>query len=77
MREADMSDMPILQPTEQPRTFPPGSRASEHMPRHPSCGCLLECSVSQAMVTGDLLSLKKDLASESSRIGLAWAELSY
>ena len=53
-RKSNMSDMPSVQPTEQPRTSPPGSRGSEHMPRHPSCGCLPECSVSQAMVTGDL-----------------------
>ena len=31
---------------------PPGLRGSEHMPRHPSCGCLPECSVSRAMATG-------------------------
>ena len=47
-----MSDMPSVQPTKQPRTSPPGSRGSEHMPRHVSCGCLPECSVSPAMTAG-------------------------
>ena len=51
-RKGDMSDMTIVQPTEQPRTSPPGSRGSEHMPRHPFCGCLPECSVSRAMAAG-------------------------
>ena len=37
---------------EQARTFPPGSRGSKHIPRHPSWGCRSECSVSQAMATG-------------------------
>ena len=31
--KGDMSNMAIVQPTEQPRTSPPGSRAPERMPR--------------------------------------------
>ena len=53
-RKGDMSDMPSVQPTEQPRTSPPGYRGSGHMPRHPSCERLPECSVSQALATGAL-----------------------
>ena len=34
--KVDVSGMAIVQPTEQPRTSPPGSRGSEHMPLHPS-----------------------------------------
>ena len=47
-------DMPSQQPTEQPRTFPPRSRVSEHMPPRPSCVCLPECSVSRGRATGAL-----------------------
>ena len=50
-RKGNMSDMPIVKRTGQPRTSPPGSSGSEHMPQHPSCWCLPECSVSQAMAT--------------------------
>ena len=50
--KADLSDMPSQQPTEQPRTSPPRSRVSEHMPQRPSRVCLPECSVSRAMATG-------------------------
>ena len=49
-----VSDMPTISPTEHPRTSPPGSRVSEHMPLYPSCVCLPECSFSQAMATGAL-----------------------
>ena len=38
--KGDTSDMAIVQPTEHPRTSPPGSKVSEHMPRYPSCVCL-------------------------------------
>ena len=72
-REGDMSNMPSVQPTKQPRTSPPGSRGSEHMPRHPSCGCLPECSVSRAMARLVLSKLKKLSKLESTRIGPAWA----
>ena len=37
--KGDTSDMAIVQPTEHPRTFPPGSRVSEHMPLCPSRVC--------------------------------------
>ena len=47
--KGDMFDMPSVQPTEQSRTSPPGSRGSEYMPQHPSCGCLPESSVSRAI----------------------------
>ena len=67
-----MSDMPIVQATDQPRTPPPGSRESEQMPRDPSCRCLPECSVSQAMATGAVEA--SCLKFESSRIRVAaWA----
>ena len=72
-RKGDMSDMTIVQPTEQPRTSPPGSRGSEHMPRHPSCGCLPECTVSRAMARLVLSELEKFLKLDSSRIRPAWA----
>ena len=39
-READVSDTPMVQPTDPPRTSPSGSWRPEHMPRRPSCGCL-------------------------------------
>ena len=52
--KGDMSDMPSMQPTEQPRTSPRGWSWSEHMPRRPSCVCLPECSVSRVMATGAL-----------------------
>ena len=52
--KADMSDMVSQQPTEQPRSSPPRSRVSEHVPRRPSCVCLPECSVSRVMATGAL-----------------------
>ena len=70
-RKCDMSDMPSVQPTEQSRTPPPGSRESEHMTRHPACGCLLECSVSREMAV--LSKLDKFLRLDSSRISSAWA----
>ena len=31
------SDIAIVQPAEHPRTSPPGSRVSEHMPLYPPC----------------------------------------
>ena len=49
--KGDTSDMPSMQPTEHSRTSPPGSTGSEYMPRHPSCVCLPECSVSREMTT--------------------------
>ena len=51
---SDTSDMAIVQFTEPPRTSPPGSTGSEHMPLYPSCVCLPEGSVPQAMATGAL-----------------------
>ena len=50
--EGDTSDIAIVQPTEHPRTSPPGSTWSEHMPLYLSCVLLPEFSVSQAMGTG-------------------------
>ena len=52
--KGDPSDMAIVQPAEHPRTSPPGSRVSEHMPLYPLCVRLPECSDSQAMATGAL-----------------------
>ena len=49
-----ISGMPSMQPTEHPRTSPPGLRVSEHMPRRPSCVCLPGCSFSRANATGAL-----------------------
>ena len=48
----DTSD--IMQPTEHPRTSPPGSRESEHMPLYPFCLCLQESEISQAIAAGVL-----------------------
>ena len=64
----------LFSPTEQPRTSPPGSRVSEHMPRDPSCGCLPECSVCLASnVDWRSRSLKKNMKFESTRMGPTWA----
>ena len=52
--KGDTSDMAIVQPTEHPRTSPPRSRVSEHMPLYPSCVCLPEWAVAQAIATGAL-----------------------
>ena len=50
--KSDMSNMAIVQRTEQPRTSPPGSKASEHMPKNRSCVFRPGCSASRAIVTG-------------------------
>ena len=55
----DISGMPSMQPTQHPRTSPPGLRVSEHVPRRPSCVCLPEFSFSRANATGALEALKK------------------
>ena len=47
--EGDVSDKVIVQPTAQRRTSPPGSMGLEDIPRHPSCECVLQCSVSRPM----------------------------
>ena len=52
--KCDTSGMPSMQPTQHPRTSPPGLRVSEHMPRHPSCVCLPEFTFSRANATGAL-----------------------
>ena len=52
--KCDISGMPSMQPTQHPRTSPPGLRVSEHMPRRPSCVCLPEFSFSRANATGAL-----------------------
>ena len=52
--KCDTSGMPSMQPTQHPRTSPPGMRVSEHMPRHPSCVCLPEFTFSRANATGAL-----------------------
>ena len=49
--KGDTSEMPSTQRTEHPRTSPPGSNGSEHMPLYPSCVRLLESSASRAMAT--------------------------
>ena len=64
--------MPSMQPTEHPRTSPPGSRVSEHMPLYPSCVHLPEWAVSQAIATGDLEARNFTLE-RTRRIGQAWA----
>ena len=48
----DISGMPSMQPTEHPRTPPPGSTGSEHVPLYPSCVRLPKCSFSRANATG-------------------------
>ena len=50
--EGNVSDKAIVQPSEQPRTFPRVSWWSEHNPRHPTFERLPECSVSPPMATG-------------------------
>ena len=59
-----ISHMPMMQPTEELSTSPPGSTRSEHMPLYPSCVCLPECSLSQAMATGALETRKKYVAKD-------------
>ena len=70
--EGDISGMPSVQPTEHPRTFPPGSRESEHMPLYPSCVHLPDWAVSQAVATG-ALEARKILLERTRRIGHDWA----
>ena len=65
--KGDISDMPSVQPTEQPRTSPLGWRGSERMPPHPSCGPLLECSVSPATTTGAARCVLSELEKLSKR----------
>ena len=52
--KGDTSGMPSMQPTEHPRTSPPGSTGSGHVPLYPSCARLPESSVSRANATGAL-----------------------
>ena len=61
------SDMPSMQPTEHPRTSPPGSRVSEHMPLYPSCVHLPEWAVSQSIET-DALEARKIMLERTRRI---------
>ena len=72
----DTSDIAIVQPGEHPRTSPPGSRVSEHMPLYPSCIRLPRCSVSRALATG-ALEAWKIYGGRTWRIAQAWAVLSY
>ena len=72
----DILDIAILQPPEHPRTSPPGSRVSEHMPLYPSCIRLPRCSVSRALATG-ALEAWKIYGGRTWRIAQAWAVLSY
>ena len=73
-----VSDMPTISPTEHPRTSPPGSRVSEHMPLYISCVCLPECSVSQAMATSALEAWKITWSSKARGwMRPAWAHVSY
>ena len=55
----DISGMPSMQPTEHPRTPPPGSTVSEHVPLYPSCVRLPKCSFSRANATGAPEACKK------------------
>ena len=66
------SDMAIVQPTEHPRTSPPGSRVSEHMPLYPFCVHLPEWAVSQSIATGTL-EARKFMLERTRRIEQAWA----
>ena len=52
--KGDTSDISSMQPTEHPRTFPPGSTGSGNMRPYPSCLCLPEFSFSRATATGAL-----------------------
>ena len=70
--EGDISGMPSIQPTEHPRTSPPGSRVSEHLPLYPSCVLLPEWAVSQAIATG-ALEAQNVILERTRRIGQAWA----
>ena len=69
--KVNMSDMAIVQPTEQPRTSPPASRGSEHMSLHSSCVRLPECSISRVMATGGGKII--EIGFVRSKIRLAWA----
>ena len=64
--------MPSMQPTEHPRTSPPGSRVSEHMPLYPFCVHLPEWAVSQSIATGTL-EARKFMLERTRRIEQAWA----
>ena len=70
--EGDISGMPSMQPTEHPRTSPPGSRVSEHMPLYPFCVHLPEWAVSQSIATGTL-EARKFMLERTRRIEQAWA----
>ena len=64
----DISAMPRMQPTEHPRTSPPGSRVSEHMSLYPSCVHLPEWAVPQIIATGALED-RKFMLERTRRIG--------
>ena len=70
--EGDISGMPSMQPTEHPRTSPPGSRVPEHMPLYPSGVHITEWAVSQAIATG-ALEARQLMLERTRRIGQAWA----
>ena len=48
-----------MQPTQHPRTSPPGLTVAEHMPRRPSCVCLPEFPFSRSKCDWRSRSLKK------------------
>ena len=67
-----MSDMARVQPTEQPRTSPPGSRGQNTcLDIHLAGVCRSALSREQCRLV--LSKLEKILKLESSRIRLAWA----
>ena len=64
----DTSDMPSMQPTQHPRTSPPGLRVPEHMPRRSSCVCLPEFLSPEQMRLA-LSKLEKNLLRLHSLVG--------
>ena len=74
--EGGISGVSSMQPTEHPRTSPPGSRVSKHTPLYRSCVHLPEWAVSQAIATG-ALEARKFILERTRRIGQAWAVICF
>ena len=73
-RKGDMSDMPNVQPTEQPLTFPPGSRGSDHIHASTSLSRMSAGVLCLASNGGALEACKNiEVGLVRSKIRLAWA----
>ena len=74
--KGNTSEIAIVQPAEYPRTSPPGSRVSEHMPLYSSY--VRQCSVSRTFANGALGAWKNHNGKdEEDHTGLGRAELLY